>query len=70
MIFICTLLLSTSFFASESFANCPDCASEAYAGYKDAKKAYKSSELSGCKRYAKKAYRHASSAEDEANSCN
>ncbi len=43
--------------------SCPNAESEAYFGYKDAKKAYRSSDLSRCQRYAKKAYRHLSYAE-------
>ncbi len=66
------ILLAITFsmmFSSISFADCSNCASEAYDGYRDAKKAYRSGDLSGCQRYAKKAYRHLSYAADEANNC-
>ena len=69
LIVIFTLFFSTVIFASSSFADCSNCASEAYDGYRDAKRAYRSSDLSSCQRYAKKAYRHLSYAEDEASSC-
>ena len=63
-------LLGFFLYSGVAFADCSSAASEAYDGYRDARKAYRSSDLSRCKRYAKKAYRHASYAEDEANSCN
>ena len=69
IIVIFTLFFSSVIFASDSFADCSNCASEAYDGYRDARKAYRSSDLSSCQRYARKAYRHLSSAEDEAISC-
>ncbi len=53
-----------------SSCSCYNAESEANSGIRDAKKAYRSSELSRCKRYAKKAYRHASYAESESSSCN
>ena len=50
-------------------ADCPGAASEAYDGYRDAKRAYNSDDLDSCQSYARKAYRHGSYVEDEANSC-
>ena len=41
-----------------------------YDGYRDARRAYNSSDLDDCQYYARKAYRHASYAESEASSCN
>ena len=51
-------------------SDCSNAQSEAYDGYRDAKKAYRSSDLDRCQRYARKAYRHASYAESEASYCN
>jgi len=55
---------------SIAHSSCYEAESEAYDGYRDAKKAYRSSDLSSCQSYAKKAYRHASYAEDAALYCN
>ena len=55
---------------SIAHSSCSDAESEAYDGYRDAKKAYGSSDLSSCQRYARKAYRHASYAEEAASGCN
>jgi len=65
------LLIITLFISWNAIAEgCYNAESESYDATRDAKKAYRSSELSRCKRYAKKAYRHASYAESEASSCN
>ena len=57
-------------FGSESlYASCVNAASEGYDGYRDARKAYRAGDLSRCKRYARKAYKHFSYAESEASSC-
>ena len=66
LIFLLIFLISTS---DKAFADCSVSASEAYDGYRDAKRAYRASDLDDCHRYAKKAYRHFSYAEDEAISC-
>ena len=50
-------------------ADCYDCESEAYDGYRDAKRAYYSSDLDDCQYYARKAMRHASYTEDYARGC-
>tara|TARA_B100001964_G_scaffold190443_1_gene212468 strand:- start:45 stop:263 length:219 start_codon:yes stop_codon:yes gene_type:complete len=60
------LLFTTSSYPD---SDCSSCASEAWDGYRDAKKAYRSSDLNDCQYYAKKAYRHASWTEDYANGC-
>ena len=70
-------LSPTDFSCLTSFASamgtssngCSNAESEAYDGYRDARKAYRASSLSRCKRYAKKAYRHLSYAESEADDC-
>ncbi len=49
--------------------DCSGAESEAYDGYRDAKRAYRASTLKKCRSYARKAYRHASYAESHANSC-
>ena len=64
------LLFSIFVLSGTSFADCNYAEYEAYDAYRDAKKAYRASSLSSCKSYARKAYRHASYAEDEARSCN
>ena len=63
------IVFSISVISSNAFAACSGAESEAYDGYRDAKKAYRSSNLDSCQRYAKKAYRHLSYAESEASSC-
>ena len=40
-------------------SDCSNAQSEAYDGYRYAKKAYKSLDLDRCQRYARKSYRHA-----------
>ena len=64
------LLFSIFILSGTSFANCYDAESEAYDAFRDAKRAYNSSDLDNCQYYARKAYRHGSYAEDEASSCN
>ena len=54
---------------SQAVGDCSGCMSEAYDAYKDARKAYRANNLNDCQRYAKKAYRHLSYAESEANYC-
>jgi len=54
---------------SIAHSSCSDAESEAYDGYRDAKRAYRSSDLISCQRYARKAYRHLSYAESGASSC-
>ncbi len=51
-------------------ADCYNCESEAYDGYRDAKRAYYSSDLDNCQYYARKAYKHLSWAESYAADCN
>ena len=63
------LTLFVLFFSYPVMANCYDCESEAYNAYKDAKRAYRSSDLDSCQNYARKAYRHASYTEDYARYC-
>ena len=67
---ICLLFVAISLGSATVHADCYNAASEGYDGYRDAKKAYRASDLSSCQRYAKKAYRHFSYAESEASSCN
>ena len=50
-------------------ADCYNCESEAYDGYRDSKRAYYSSDLDDCQYYARKAMRHASYTEDYARGC-
>ena len=52
-----------------AWAACSACESEAYDAYRDAKRAYNSSDLSDCQYYARKARRHASYTQDAAMSC-
>ena len=63
------LLFSIFVLSGTSFANCYDAESEAYDGYRDARKARNSSDLDSCQYYARKAYRHFSDAESNASSC-
>ena len=63
------LFLILIFPNSYSFASCSGAESEAYDGYRDARKAYRADDLGSCQRYAKKAYRHASNVESYASSC-
>ena len=58
------------FFSYPLLADCYNCESEAYDAYRDAKSAYRANDLDSCQRYAKKAYRHASYAQDYASYCN
>ena len=64
-ILVLGLLLITNSFAGD----CSGCESEAYDAHRDAKKAYRSDNLSDCQIYAKRANRHLSYAESEASSC-
>ena len=64
-IFVVPFIWSTTI-----LADCSSAESEAYDGYRDAKKAYRSSDLDSCQYYARKAYKHGSYAESEASSCN
>ena len=66
---IVSLIFFITIFSGSVFAECSDAASEAYDGYRDARKAYRSDDLDSCQSYARKAYKYASYAEDEANSC-
>ena len=63
-----TIILSF-LFSSSVFADCSDAESEAYDAYRNAKKAYNSSNLAECQSYARRAKRDASYAESEASSC-
>ena len=63
------VVFSLSVISSSAFAGCSGAESEAHDGYRDAKKAYRSSDLDSCQWYAKKAYRHASDVESYASSC-
>ena len=63
------LFLLLIFITTNVIADCSDAESEAYDGYRDAKRAYNSSDLDSCQEYARKAYKHGSYAEDEAGSC-
>ena len=71
MRFILLKIIFFSFFiySTNVFADCSDAESEAYDGYRDAKRAYNSDDLDNCQYYARKAYRHGSYAESEASSC-
>jgi hypothetical protein len=64
-IIVLGLILTNNSFAGD----CSGCESEAYDAYRDARKAYRSNNLSDCQRYAKRAYRHASYTEDYARDC-
>tara|TARA_B100000989_G_scaffold199314_1_gene150651 strand:+ start:830 stop:1195 length:366 start_codon:yes stop_codon:yes gene_type:complete len=56
--------------SNNSYAgDCSGCVSESYDAYRDARKAYRASNLSDCQKYAKRAYRHLSYAESEASDC-
>ena len=67
-IFLLTLIFPV-FYSGAVLADCSNSVSEADDGYRDAKRAYNSDDLDSCQSYARKAYRHGSYAEDEANSC-
>ena len=54
------------FWAKHVVADCSSAESEAYDGYRDAKRAYNSDDLDTCQTYSRKAYRHFSYAESEA----
>ena len=62
------VILQVLLFSTAS-ADCSDCASEAYDGVRDAKKAYRSADLDSCQSYARKAYKHFSYAESYAADC-
>ena len=62
-------LIGFFLYSGVAFADCSSAASEAYDGYRDAKRAYNSDDLDSCQFYARKAYKHFSYAEDEAISC-
>ena len=64
-----TIILSF-LFSSVCLADCYNAESYAYDAYRDAKKAYKSSNLDRCRHYARRAKKDASYAESEASSCN
>ena len=64
------LILLLFFPVHGAWADCSASESEAYDAYRDAKRAYNSSDLSDCQYYARKAKKHASWAEDYARSCN
>ena len=63
------LLFSIFVLSGTSFANCYDAESEAYDAFRDAKRAYNSSDLDNCQYYARKAYRHFSDVESYASNC-
>ena len=65
-ILVLGLLFTTSSYPD---SDCSSCASEAWDGYRDAKKAYRSSDLASCQKYARRAKRHASWTADYANEC-
>ena len=70
MKFFWILMLVFIFWAKHVVADCSSAESEAYDGYRDAKRAYNSDDLESCQLFARKAYRHGSYAEGEASSCN